>query len=100
MQEELRTALNEDWEEQEKLINQFLDDQLKHRRLMRPSRRHLHRYGNAHVLAVIHERSEMILHQMFFQLEAKSTDAVFCRTKETLKQLRSSLVLLTNKSAS
>lgn len=100
VQEELRIALNEDWEEQEKLINRFLDDQLKHRRLMRPSRRHLHRYGNAHVLAVIHERSETILHQMFFQLQAKSTDAVFFRTKETLKQLHSSLVQLTNNLAS
>lgn len=61
--------------------------QLKDHRLIRPSRRLLCQHGNNHVQAVILERSETLLQQIFLQLTAKSSASEFPQTKDALKQL-------------
>ena len=77
----------DDWQEHSAALNLLLKEQLKNHRLVVPSATLSARVGKKYVQSFLKERSYSILQQVLRQLDAKSTETKFKRSKEALQKL-------------
>lgn len=78
---------NEDWDEHLEILNQFLKQQLKEKKLVSPSSKLTSKDGQRYVHHFLIERSCSVLYQVLRALKAKSSEKQFPLSKSALQSL-------------
>ena len=85
----VRGDITDSWDDHSSCAQLLIKDRLtKGQKFIRPSRTLTAKYGACHIDGIIKERCDIIVRQVLVQLESKSANQSFRKSKELLRQFQ------------